>query len=387
MSAARRPRVLFYVQHLLGIGHQARAAAIARAIQEAGLDVIYVTGGYAESARDLGGSEVVQLPPARTADAAFDTLVDGDGRPVDSAWEAARRDALLDTFARSGADVLLIESFPFGRRRFRFELLPLLEAAAGRIPIVASVRDILVQKDDPKRTKWIVDIVNRYFDRVIVHGDPTLIALGATFPGADAISDRLTYSGYVAPPAADRTDGARAGVAVSVGGGAVGGPILRASLAARPLTRLSKQPWRLITGPNLPESDRNAIFAAPGVTIDTFVKDFNRFLCTVGVSVSQAGYNTVMDLLTSRTKSVLIPFAREGETEQSLRARVFAERCAFQVLPETDLTPSALASAIEAALDAPPPDPSGFDLDGAAKTAQTVAELALAGPFSVVYKN
>ena len=33
------PRVMVYVQHLLGIGHQMRAAAIVRAMQAGGLEV------------------------------------------------------------------------------------------------------------------------------------------------------------------------------------------------------------------------------------------------------------------------------------------------------------------------------------------------------------
>ena len=183
---ARRARIMFHVQHLLGIGHQARAAAITRAMRECGLDVVYVSGGYAETTYDLGGADVVQLPPARTADARFDTLLDEAGQAVDAAWEERRRDILLEAFETIRPDTLLIESFPFGRRRFRFELLPLLEAAAGRIPVAASVRDILVRKDDPKRTQSIVDIVNRYFDAVIVHGDPAVATLGDSFPGQRA---------------------------------------------------------------------------------------------------------------------------------------------------------------------------------------------------------
>ncbi len=377
-----RPRILFYVQHLLGIGHQVRASAITRAMRRRGLDVVYVSGGFSNTAFDLDGAEVIQLPPTRTADATFSTLLDGDGRPVDDAWEAQRRAALLDAFERTRPDALLIESFPFGRRRFRFELLPLLDKAGGSVPVAASVRDILVAKDDPKRVRWIVDTVEAYFDAVIVHGDPDIVSLDATFPGAAAIGDRIRYSGYVAPEIIHREGSKRTGVAVSAGGGAVGGPILRASIDARPLSRLSDAPWRLITGPKQPNADRKAQKTHQGVTIDTYLEDFNRFLCTVAVSVSQAGYNTVMDLLTSRTKAVLVPFSQHGETEQTLRASLLAQRGFFQILPESNLTPATLAAAIDAAHDGPAPDPSDIDLDGAARTARIMGELATGRPNS-----
>ena len=39
------PRILFYVQHLLGIGHLARASRVAGALAEDGFAVTVVTGG------------------------------------------------------------------------------------------------------------------------------------------------------------------------------------------------------------------------------------------------------------------------------------------------------------------------------------------------------
>ena len=69
-------RVLFYVQHLLGIGHQRRGATLTRAMQEAGLQVSYISGGHSIPNLDLGGAELVQLPPARAVDLYFKKLVD-----------------------------------------------------------------------------------------------------------------------------------------------------------------------------------------------------------------------------------------------------------------------------------------------------------------------
>jgi predicted glycosyltransferase len=382
MTAPQRRRVMFYVQHLLGVGHQARAAAIARALQDRGLEVHYVSGGFEETRHDLGGAVRIQLPPARTADASFTQLVDEFGRPVDAAWEERRKAALLDAFAEAAPDVLLVESFPFGRRRFRFELLPLLKAAKGRAAIAASVRDILVERDDPARTRWIVDVARTWFDAVIVHGDPGLTPFGDTFAGAGEIADLISYSGYVtnlpvmATPAAKRSDT----VLVSAGGGAVGGPLLRTAIAARPLTRLRAAPWRLVTGPNLPENDRRTLFPPSGVTVDTFISDFRGILSKVAVSVSQAGYNTVMDLYATGTNAVLVPFSSGGETEQPRRAAILAQRGGFQVVPEADLSADTLAAAIDRALDAPPPDPSRINFNGAANTAEIVASLAAGSP-------
>ena len=53
-------------------------------------------------------------------------------------------------------DVVLIELFPFGRRQFGFELLPLLEAihsARNRARVACSVRDVFVTSKKPGATR------------------------------------------------------------------------------------------------------------------------------------------------------------------------------------------------------------------------------------------
>ncbi|HEY0837381.1 MAG TPA: glycosyl transferase, partial [Azospirillum sp.] len=238
-------KVFFHVQHLLGIGHDRRAALIARSLGAAGVAVTVARGGHPVPGVDYGPAEVVQLPPARAADATFTMLLDAEGRPIDEAWRAARAAATLAAFDRAAPDVLLVESFPFGRRAFRFEMLPLFAAARARgVPIAASVREILVTKADPQRLEEVVATVERFVDAVLVHGDPDLIPFAATFPAAGRIAGRIRYTGYVAAPMpaiVDGGDGADDGdgageVVVSVGGGAVGLPLLRAALLARPLT-------------------------------------------------------------------------------------------------------------------------------------------------------
>src|SRR5690349_17431575 len=128
------PRVFFYVQHLLGIGHLRRASAIARALVAAGAKVDFVIGGQPVSGIVPDGARLVQLPPAVASDAQFTNLLDEHGEKVDDTWKAKRRGALLSAFEEARPDIVLLEMYPFGRRQFRFELLPLLERVAGLFP-------------------------------------------------------------------------------------------------------------------------------------------------------------------------------------------------------------------------------------------------------------
>jgi predicted glycosyltransferase len=369
-----KPTVLFYVQHLLGIGHLRRAALIARAILAAGLELRFVSGGMPAGELDIGGASLVQLPAAISADVHFSGILDENGQAIDEAWRDRRRRLLLEAFAEARPDLVLIEMFPFGRRQFAFELVPLLQTARARsLPIAVSLRDILVAKNRPKRIAETVALVQTYVDLVLVHGDPRLVRLDATFPAAGEIADRLVYTGYVAeavPPAAAESEE----ILVSAGGGAVGGPLLRAALAARPATRAAAAPWRLITGPNLPAGELADLEAAApaGVVIERFRPDFPALLARSRLSLSQAGYNTVMDILATGARALVIPFAEGAESEQSLRARLLAER---GLLGIAEAEPVPLAAAIDAALARPRPGPGSVDLDGADETARQIARM------------
>jgi predicted glycosyltransferase len=160
---------------------------------------------------------------------------------------------------------------------------------------------------------------------------------------------------------------------VSAGGGAVGAPLLRAAIAARPLTGVADQPWRLIAGPNLPEADFQALAATAGsnVSLERFRADFQTLLRNCRLSVSQAGYNTVMELLAAGARAVVVPFAEGGETEQPVRARLLADRGLLTVVAPETLTPASLAAGIDAADRGARPAVS-FDMSGADGTARAI---------------
>lgn len=379
-------RILIHVQHLLGTGHLKRAAAIGGALAGGGFDVEIVTGGMPLGDLDTGGARVVQLPPLRATDPGFKTLVDDHNQPIDDAWRQARRERLLQHFDAWRPDVVMTELFPFGRRMLEFELLPLLAAARARRPrplILCSLRDVLIAPREPPKVAQAIERARTLYDRILVHGDPALIDLPASYPAARALGDRVTYTGYVAPPPSpDAPAGDGDGeVIVSAGGGAVGARLLECAVAARAQNGDGRR-WRLLLGPGLPAEARHALAdaAAPGLLVEAARRDFPSLLRRCHVSVSQAGYNTVMDILDARARAVLVPFAQAGETEQSTRAAALARRGWAEILAENSLGPAALATAIERAAARPRPDIAGLRCDGARGTVQAVRTLLQQSP-------
>jgi predicted glycosyltransferase len=378
--------VLLYVQHLLGIGHLRRSLRISEALVREGIRVTLISGGEPISSLACTSAEsIIQLPPVRALDAGFKMLVDELGRPINDELRTARRSALLAAFADEQPDALLIEAFPFGRRAFRFELDGLIEAARARHRrpfLLCSLRDIVVSPEDPGRRREIVDRVRDDFDFVLVHGDPAFIPLEDSFPLASEICDKLIYTGYVAEAhatgdtaASDETAGADE-VVVSAGGGAVGGALLRTAIETRRLGFLANLTWRVLTGPNLPEPEFETLAAGlpEGVVLERYRPDFPQILRHCRVSVSQAGYNTVLDVLAARAAAVVVPFASERETEQSLRAERLAGRGVLELVPENELSPKRLASAIDRAISARPAT-IAIDTRGARRSARLIADM------------
>ena len=372
-------RVLFWVQHLLGTGHLKRAATVARALVDRGLEVTLVSGGPPAPWLVPGGVELVQLPWVRARDLAFSALVDAQDRELDDALRAERRAQLLALFAALKPRALITEMFPFGRRAFRFELLPLLAAAAGARPrpwVLASVRDILVPKPAPERYSWMRDLALAHYDRVLVHTDPALIRFDLTFPYAGDLGARLLTTGYVVeagPPASAGEE-----VLVSAGGGRVGSALVTAALAARALSQHGHRPWRVIAGDALDDASVGAREAElpPGIVLERQRSDFQALLAKCLLSVSQAGYNTVVEVLRLGKPMVLVPFETASETEQRIRAERLSALGLAETVWESELTPSSLARAIDRAASSPREGRPALDLDGAATSARLVTDVA-----------
>lgn len=372
-------RVFFYVQHLLGIGHLMRASRIAMALQENDFEVTLITGGMPVEGFKLPGVKHISLPPIAVSGGDFSQLIDVDGKLVDDEFRQRRCHLLLDAYKSSCADVVILEAFPFGRRQVRFELLPLIEAIEGTEPrplLVTSLRDVLQRRSKPGRDEQTVQLVKRYFDKVLVHGDSALATLDESFPLAHEIVDQIIYTGIVcAPPPKPPSE--QFDIIVSAGGGAVGARLVTAAVEAAALLPDTTS-WCVITGPNLPNDEFTRISneASTNVSVGRFRNDFPSLLCDAKLSISQAGYNTVSDILQAQCRAILVPYSAQGETEQTDRARLLKRLGLANVIDDEGMTGKRLARLIRNELiQSRPVVSSSIQTDGAQRTANILREL------------
>lgn len=359
-------KLFIWVQHLFGRGHVRRMARIASACAANGIHVTVAAGGPGgrQAFADLTGVVAHQLPALGTKDASYSALVTAQGDAPDDAFWALRREALFSALHSAAPDVVMVELFPFGRRKFAGEVLTLIEAAKAMPAapkIISSVRDIVETKSPEKMTQmagWMA----AHFDAAFVHGDEAFIGLPETAPFAAAAT--LHYTGYVAPSFAARS---KRGVVVSAGSSPTGEALLSAAIEAAETAASAEEPWHIfvLPGAALPRA------ANPHAHVHPYTEGFADALAGAEVSISEAGYNTFAEVMAAGAKAVLAPYGEEGQTEQPLRA-ARAELRGLATIPDA-ATPAGLLDAVARARALP--KASALKLDGAGQTATLLKAL------------
>ena len=104
--------------------------------------------------------------------------------------------------------------------------------------------------------------------------------------------------------------------------------------------------------------------------------DFLALLGRCRVSISQAGYNTLLDVVQARVRAVVVPFSDGRHVEQSMRARLFERHGLVRRVDAEALSPDALARAVDLAAESEPPPANALDADGAVRAAEYVLSAA-----------
>lgn len=385
MKESREP-LLFYCQHSLGMGHLVRSLALAASLAER-FRVVLLNGGKLPKGLVVPrGVEVVNLPPLGLDSEG--RLVSRDGRRTAERARELRRRLIVEAYRSLRPRVVLVELFPFGRKKFAGELLPLLEEARGastrRPLVVCSLRDILVGKraEQQKHDARAVQTANRYFDAVLVHSDPAFARLEESLGSYDALDVPVHHTGFVLPshePAKNHTTRVERQILVSAGGGLVGEPLFRAAVDAYTLLRESEDvTMKIVTGPFLPEgawrSLRESARRVRGLSVRRFVHDLCAEMRGSAASVSQCGYNTALDVLRACVPALVVPFADGGEDEQLKRARRLERLGALRVAEQHELDAPRFAQELRELLSFRPRR-SALDMQGAHNSSRVIESM------------
>ncbi len=382
MAMNNNPRLLFYCQHSLGMGHLVRSFAIAGGLANH-FDVVFLNGGpLPEGQKPPEKIEIINLPPL-----GFDSqmqLLSRDGTHTVEQAQRSRAEIMRKALCSSRPEVLLIELFPFGRKKFAGELVALLEDARSLSApplVVCSLRDILVERNQ-HHDELACHRANRYFDAILVHSDARFARLEESFHPCSPLKVPVHYTGFVTRGSAEAAfpEPQRAArIVVSAGGGLVGEDLLRTAIQAYEyLPAPAKPEMRVIGGPFIPKQSWQALVELAreqqGVSLIRSVSDLSVELRNAAASISQCGYNTAMDILRSRVPALVVPFSGDRQDEQMNRARRLERLGALRVMESERLNAKTLAAEMEALLQFQPSS-TQLDMNGVANTAQLLKDL------------
>lgn len=357
-------KVMFYCQHILGMGHFIRSMEIVRRLRD--FDVCFLNGGEIIQGFDFPHNvRVVNLPAIKSDEVFRDIQVTKGGETLDEVKTRRTRE-ILSAFDQFNPDLVMIELFPFGRKKFAFELVPLLERIRlrrKRAKVVCSLRDILVSKSDQNRyEERVCDLINRYFDLVLIHADPQFQKLEETFSRANDLKVEIKYTGYVAQsPSTHPVDISDFGlpsaetnrpfILASIGGGRVGKELLQCAIeASSVLEEILPHRMLIFTGPYLPDEEflqlQEMAKDRPYVTLQRYTPHLLPYMKKADLSISMAGYNTCMNILTTGVRAIVLPFTGGKNNEQTIRAEKLEALRVVTVIRPCELKPNFLAEKI-----------------------------------------
>jgi len=383
-------KIACYCQHVLGIGHFHRSLEICKSLAK-----------HHETMMILGGPDVVlpesdihffQLPGLKMDENFSKLLPCEEGEDLEQI-KKQRKQQLFDCFLSFKPDIFLVELYPFGRKAFRFELDPVLNGIAmGTLaPCIrlCSLRDILVEKTNKQKYETrVLKVLNNSFDGLLIHSDPTFIPLEKTFSQTSSISVPSRYTGFISSPPAKQDKGKQLRkklelskndklIIASIGGGNVGAELLSATAkAALLLKNMPELHIHLFTGmysaPNL-QSELKQI-NNHNITVHNFSSSFTDWLSAADLSISMAGYNTCMNLLSAGVPALLHPFAQNRE--QRMRVSALSKASVFTLLEADDLVPLNLAEIIKIHLQQHK-QTNSVKLNGAAESCELIENIAI----------
>jgi predicted glycosyltransferase len=299
---------------------------------------------------------------------------------------AERVAALSRSVERIRPDALLIDHYPFSKWELETEIVAMIEVARRCNPgvrVFCSLRDVVRQTrheraDAETYEERVVAALASCFDGVLVHADPRFTRLEEHFAPRRELPVPVEYTGFVVPAAPDASAGEAPPFAVlSCGGGAGAlGFLLAAIEAFQSLgveNAAGEGPLVVFPGSSASAGERDALAAAGRggmVRIRPFGPEFEAALEASTLSVSRAGYNTCAALLRARTRSVLAP--DPIMSDQTFRARRFADLGLAQIVEGNPPPVEAIAAAMRAALDGPPPR-HDLALDGVSESEAHIA--------------
>ncbi len=371
MSRNSTYNILMYSHDTYGLGHIRRTMAIAAHLLGPRINILILTGSPIAGRFSFPEQiDFVRIPGMikKTNDEYLPLSIKINARHALD----IRKNIITATAKTFQPKLFIVDKEPLGLRK---EVLPTLKWLQRSLPdtrAILGLRDIMddavaVKKD--WREKGVYEILQNLYAEIWVYGNQAFYDPISEYDISPSISRKIHFTGYIprkipGPDAVRNTRkelGTRPDeklVVVTTGGGGDGYPVMRHYIEMLESAE-SMLPFKsvLITGPFMPKNKRRKIFKRArklGVRTYHFYRQMEKIFAAADLVVSMGGYNTLCEILSQGTPSLIIP-RETPRKEQLIRAQAFKRHNLVDYIPWADLSPKNLQDKISTFLQAPEP--------------------------------
>jgi len=364
--------ILMYSHDSYGLGHIRRTMAIAAHLLGPRINILILTGSPIAGRFSFPEQiDFVRIPGMikKTNEEYLPLSIKINARHALD----IRKNIITATAKTFQPQLFIVDKEPLGLRKEVLPTLKWLQRCRPNTRAILGLRDIMddavtVKKD--WNEKGVYQVLESLYSEIWVYGNQEFYDPIAEYDISEAISGKMYFTGYIprkipgkeAVRNIRKEIGIQPGeklVVVTTGGGGDGYNVMRNYVDMLESNAGNRLAFRsvLITGPFMPQKKRRKIFKRArklGVRTYHFHRQMETIFAAADLVVSMGGYNTLCEILSQGTLSLVIP-RETPRKEQMIRAQAFKRQNLVDYIPWGEFTPKILQEKILELLETPEP--------------------------------
>ena len=361
--------ILMYSHDTYGLGHIRRTMAIASYLLGPRINILILTGSPIAGRFSFPEQiDFVRIPGMikKTKDEYLPLSIKINARHALD----IRKNIITATAKTFQPQLFIVDKEPLGLRKEVLPTLKWLQRCRPNTRAILGLRDIMddaatVKKDWDE--KGVYEVLESLYSEIWVYGDREFYDPIAEYDISESISRKVYFTGYIPRkiPGKEAVRNIRKElgvqqeeklVVVTTGGGGDGYNVMRNYVNMLESIN-GNLPFKsvLITGPFMPKKKRKKIFKRArklGVRTFHFYRQMETIFAAADLVVSMGGYNTLCEILSQGTLSLVIP-RETPRKEQMIRAQAFKRQNLVDFIPWGEFNPKILQEKILALLESP----------------------------------
>jgi len=375
--------IVMYSHDTYGLGHIRRTMAIASQLRHLNTNVLILTGSPLAGRFSFPERvDFVRIPGMikKTNQEYLPMSIKiNAGHALD-----IRKKIIVAAIKAFQPDLFIVDKEPLGLKKEILPALKWLKKCCPNTRTVLGLRDIMDDATTIKNNwgkKKIYQALDKYYSEIWVYGMQGFYDPVKEYGIPGNIRRKIHFTGYIPRQVKSKKNAMQERrrhrikevdklVVVTTGGGGDGYPVMDAYLSMLELqgSAISYKSI-LITGPFMPKAQRKEIFNRSRklkVKVFHFYRQMEKILAAADLVISMGGYNTVCELMSQKTVSLLIP-RETPRLEQTIRAQCFKAHNLLDYIPWKALSPELFRIKVDNLLNKPETylnAMSNFDMTG-----------------------